>query len=74
MEDGESVEQALKREVLEETCLDVADPQFLAEVVDVEGDGRIVSLFYVVGGVTPALIDLREGAGVGVTLSPNSAN
>ncbi len=34
--------------------------------MDVEGGGRLVSLFYVVGGVSPEQIDLQEGAGVGV--------
>ena len=66
VEDGETVEDAVRREVREETGLQIADPVFLAEAVDHEGDGRSVSLFYVVGGVRPEDIDLREGAGVGV--------
>jgi 8-oxo-dGTP pyrophosphatase MutT (NUDIX family) len=65
-EDGESVEDAVRREVFEETGLKIAEPVFLAEEVDAEGDGRLVSLFYVVGGIAPGDIDLREGAGVGV--------
>jgi uncharacterized protein (TIGR02246 family) len=66
VEDGETVEDAVRREVLEETGLQVANPIFLTEAVDHEGDGRTVSLFYIVGGVRPGDIDLREGAGVGV--------
>jgi 8-oxo-dGTP pyrophosphatase MutT (NUDIX family)/ketosteroid isomerase-like protein len=66
VEDGETVEDAVRREVLEETGLRIADPVFLTEAVDHEGDGRTVSLFYSVGGVRPDDIDLREGAGVGV--------
>ena len=51
VEDGESVEDAVRREVSEETGLQIADPIFLTEAVDHEGDGRTVSLFYIVGGV-----------------------
>jgi 8-oxo-dGTP diphosphatase len=66
VEDGETVEDAVRREVREETGLQIADPIFLTEAVDHEGDGRTVSLFYMVGGVRPEDIDLHEGAGVGV--------
>jgi len=66
VEDGESAEEAVRREVLEETGLRIGQPVFLTEEVDAEGDGRLVSLFYVAGGISPADIDLREGAGVGV--------
>ena len=66
VEDGESVEDAVRREVSEETGLQIADPIFLTEAVDHEGDGRTVSLFYIVGSVRPEDIDLHEGAGVGV--------
>ena len=66
VEDGETVEDAVVREVREETGLLIADPIFLTEAVDHEGDGRTVSLFYMVGGVRPEDIDLHEGAGVGV--------
>jgi ADP-ribose pyrophosphatase YjhB (NUDIX family) len=66
VEDGETVEDAVLREVREETGLQIADPIFLTEAVDNEGDGRTVSLFYIVGGVRPEDIDLQEGAGVGV--------
>jgi 8-oxo-dGTP pyrophosphatase MutT (NUDIX family) len=66
VEDGESVEDAVLREVREETGLQIANPAFLTEAVDHEGDGRTVSLFYIVGGVRPDDIDLHEGAGVGV--------
>jgi 8-oxo-dGTP diphosphatase len=66
VEDGETVEDAVRREIREETGLHIADPIFLTEAVDHEGDGRTVSLFYIVGGVSPDDIDLHEGAGVGV--------
>jgi 8-oxo-dGTP pyrophosphatase MutT (NUDIX family) len=66
VEDGETVEEAVRREMREETGLQIADPIFLTEAVDHEGDGRTVSLFYIVGEVRPEDIDLNEGAGVGV--------
>ena len=66
VEDGETVEQALHREVLEETGLQINAATFLTAEVDHEGDGREVSLFYVTGDYRPEDIDLREGAGVGV--------
>ncbi|HEY6497747.1 MAG TPA: NUDIX domain-containing protein [Trebonia sp.] len=66
VEEGESVEQALLREVWEETGLVIKAPVFLADAVDHEGDGRLVSLFYVVGNFRPEDIDLQEGAGVGI--------
>jgi 8-oxo-dGTP diphosphatase len=66
LEVGETVKDAVLREVREETGLLIADPIFLTEAVDHEGDGRTVSLFYMVGGVRPEDIDLHEGAGVAV--------
>jgi 8-oxo-dGTP pyrophosphatase MutT (NUDIX family) len=66
VEEGETVEEALLREVREETGLVIKDPIFLTDAVDHEGDGRLVSLFYVVGHYRPEDIDLQEGAGVGV--------
>lgn len=66
VEDGETVEEALRREVLEETGLEITEPVFLTDTVDHEGDGRLVSLFYVTGHYTAGDIDLREGAGVAV--------
>jgi uncharacterized protein (TIGR02246 family) len=66
VEEGETVQDAVRREVREETGLQVADPIFLTETVDHEGDGRTVSLFYIVGEVRPEDINLNEGAGVGV--------
>ena len=66
VEDDETVEEALRREVREETGLVVKDAVFLTEAVDHEGDGRLVSLFYVTGQIQPDDIDLHEGAGVGI--------
>ena len=66
VEAGETVEEALHREVAEETGLVIPDPIFLTDVVDHEGDGRLVSLFYTVGDYRPDDIDLQEGAGVAI--------
>jgi 8-oxo-dGTP diphosphatase len=66
LEDGEGVVDAVCREMLEETGIDIAEPEFLAEVIDVEGGGNHVSLFVTRGGIAPDDIDLQEGAGVGV--------
>ena len=66
VEEGETTEEALHREVREETGLTLTAPVFLADTVDYEGDGRLVSLFYVVGDFRPEDIDLHEGAGAGV--------
>ena len=66
VENGETIEDAVRREVHEETGLRIADPVFLTETVDHEGDGRTVSLFYLLGGVRLEDIDLQEGAGVAV--------
>jgi 8-oxo-dGTP pyrophosphatase MutT (NUDIX family) len=63
VENGETPEQALLREVTEETGLVIRDPVFLTDAVDHEGDGRLVSLFYVIGDFRPEDIDLQEGAG-----------
>jgi 8-oxo-dGTP pyrophosphatase MutT (NUDIX family) len=66
VEEGETVREALLREVSEETGLVIEDPVFLSAAVDHEGDGRLVSLFYVAGDFRPEDIDLREGAGMAV--------
>ena len=66
VEEGETIEQALYRELREETGLEISSATFLTCEVDHEGDGREVSLFYVTGDYRPEDIDLREGAGVAV--------
>ena len=66
VEDGETVEEALHRELREETGLVISDPVFLTDAVDHEGDGRLVSLFYVFGEYELDDINLTEGAGVGI--------
>ena len=50
----------------EKTGLKVTDARPLVETVDAKCDGRLVSLFYTVGGIRPDQIDLQEGAGIGV--------
>jgi glycerophosphoryl diester phosphodiesterase len=66
VEDDETIEEALRREVQEEIGIEFRAPILLTETVDVEGDGRLVSLFYVVADVDPGQIHLHEGAGLGV--------
>jgi 8-oxo-dGTP pyrophosphatase MutT (NUDIX family) len=66
VEAGETVEEALEREVMEETGIQLHNPIFLTKEMDLEGDGRSVSMFYVIGGIEPAQITLREGQGLGV--------
>lgn len=66
VERGESLDEAVRREMKEETGVDVEHPIFLSEECDEEGDGSLVALYYVVGDVNPAAIDLREGDGIGV--------
>jgi histidine triad (HIT) family protein len=66
VEDGETIEEALKREMREETEIDIHDPIFLTEEFDYEGDGRLISLYYIIGGVGLSDIHLHEGKGIGV--------
>lgn len=66
VEDGETVGEALLREVREETSLIIDSPVFLVDVLDHEASGRLVSLFYVEGDYRLEDIDLQEGAGVAI--------
>jgi 8-oxo-dGTP diphosphatase len=66
IEVGETAEEALQREVKEETEINLRDPVYLTEEWDHEGDGSLISLYYVVGGIEVADITLHEGDGVGV--------
>lgn len=66
IEGDETPEEAVRREMLEETGVEILEPRRLTEEVDAEGEGHHVTLFYVVGGITPEDIHLQEGAGVGV--------
>lgn len=64
VEYGETVVEAVRREVREETGLMISDPVFLTDAVDYEGDGRLVSLFYVAGDFRPVMAtgELRKGS------------
>ena len=69
VDDGESADDALRREVLEETGLELVDAQFLTEVIDYKeegGRGDVVRMYVTRGWITQDDIDLKEGAGVGV--------
>ncbi len=66
IEVDETAEEALLREVKEETEIDIRDPIYLTEEWDREGDGSLISLYYVIGGVNLADITLHEGDGIGV--------
>jgi hypothetical protein len=44
----------------------IPEPRLLTEAIDVEGGGRLVSIFYITAGISPEHIDLHEGAGIGV--------
>ena len=65
---GESDHDALRREMREETAVELRSARFLAELVDEvgEGGGGDVVALYRGEGVEPADIELREGAGTGV--------
>jgi len=69
LEGDETIEEAVRREMREETGVEVAEPRPLVDLVDEVADGgsgNLVSLFYVVGAVRLEDISLQEGAGVGV--------
>lgn len=69
VECGESADDALKREILEETGLELVHAQFLTEVIDLHeegGRGDVIRMYFTHSSITQADIDLKEGAGVGV--------
>ncbi len=69
VEDGESIDDALRREIREETSLELVDAQFLTEVVDLKeegGRGDKVMMYFMRGSIQQDDIDLQERAGVGV--------
>ena len=65
---GESDRDALNREMLEETGVELGQARFIAELVDEvdEGGGGDIVALYWGEGVEPGDIDLQEGAGTGV--------
>jgi len=66
---GESFEDALRREILEETGVSLRRATFLADVVDEVsegGRGDLVRMFVSRGEIRAADIHLTEGAGIGV--------
>ena len=65
VEGNESIEEALRREVLEETGIELNDAEFLVNECDHEGDGDRLAMF-VARGIRLDDIELQEGAGVGV--------
>jgi len=69
LEGEETAEEAVRREMREETGVEVVEPLPLVDLVDEVdegGSGNLVSLFYVVGALGLEDISLQEGAGVGV--------
>ncbi len=69
VEPGESPEDALRREVLEETGVSIESARFLGEVIDEpyeEGSGDRVRMYCSRVDVRPDEIRLNEGAAVGV--------
>jgi 8-oxo-dGTP pyrophosphatase MutT (NUDIX family) len=66
VEEGESIDEALRREVLEEIGLELRDAEFLAEEFDLEGGGDRIALFFARAGISPEQIQLQEGKGIGI--------
>lgn len=66
VDDGESEEQALRRELREELETEVGSVELLARVLDRQGSGHEVALYR--GELTSSLRDLRLSEGAGMAL------
>ncbi len=66
VEPGENPEQCARREMLEETGLALGSLALLDEVVDTEGRGALVTLYWVRGDFRPGDVHLAEGRAVGL--------
>lgn len=69
VESGESPEDALRRELLEETGVVLHSATFLGDVVDEVsegGHGDLVHMYFTTGDIRVEDIQLTEGAGIGV--------
>jgi 8-oxo-dGTP diphosphatase len=67
IEAGESFEEALQREVLEETGVAITEAEFVTEVTDEvseDGGGDLVRIYVSFDKIRLSEIDLGEGAGV----------
>ena len=69
VETGESFDEALKREILEETGIVLNEANYLGAVTDEiseGGKGDVVQMYFSKGAIVPEQIQLTEGAGIGV--------
>jgi 8-oxo-dGTP diphosphatase len=66
IESGETADEAVRREMHEETGIHVEHAEYLTEAIDEEGWGFHITVYVARGGIAPEHIDLQEGAGTGV--------